>query len=76
MRLCQIAVTLTIPPGTSSGGKLRLRGRGIKRPDGTRGDQMVRVEIVAPKIKPEDTQTRKLFEEIAARTAQDPVRRF
>ena len=69
-------VTLTIPPGTSSGGKLRLRGRGIKRPDGTRGDQIVRVEIVAPKIKPEDTETRKLFEEIATRTAQDPVRRF
>jgi DnaJ-class molecular chaperone len=69
-------VTLTIPPGTSSGGKLRLRGRGIKRPDGTRGDQIVRVEIVAPKIKPEDAETRKLFEQIAARTAQDPVRRF
>jgi len=69
-------VTLTIPPGTSSGAKLRLRGRGIKRPDGTRGDQIVRVEIVAPKIKPDDTETRKLFEEIATRTAQDPVRRF
>ena len=69
-------VTLTIPPGTSSGGKLRLRGRGIKRPDGTRGDQIVRVEIVAPKIKPDDAETRKLFEQIAARTAQDPVRRF
>ena len=59
-------VTLTIPPGTSSGARLRLRGRGIKRPDGTRGDQIVRVEIVAPKIKPDDTETRKLFEQIAA----------
>jgi DnaJ-class molecular chaperone len=69
-------VTLTIPPGTSSGAKLRLRARGIKNPDGTRGDQIVRVEIVAPKIKPDDTETRKLFEEIAARTGQGPVRRF
>src|SRR5215831_3687447 len=69
-------VTLTVPPGTSSGARLRLRGRGIKRPDGSRGDQIVRVEIVAPKIKPDDTETRKLFEEIAARTAKTPVRRF
>ena len=69
-------VTVTIPPGTSSGARLRLRGRGIKRSDGTRGDQIARVEIVAPKIKPEDAETRKLFEEIAARTAQPPVRRF
>src|SRR6476620_3146734 len=56
-------VTVTIPPGTSSGARLRLRGRGIKRSDGTRGDQIARVEIVAPKIKPEDAETRKLFEE-------------
>ncbi len=70
------AVTVTVPPGTSSGARLRLRGRGIKRPDGTRGDQIVRVEIVAPKIKPDDTETRKLFEQIAALTAQPPVRRF
>lgn len=70
------AVTVTIPPGTSSGARLRLRGRGIKRPDGTRGDQIARVEIVAPKIKPDDTETRKLFEQIAALTAQPPVRRF
>jgi DnaJ-class molecular chaperone len=69
-------VTLTVPPGTSSGARLRLRGRGIKRQDGSRGDQIARVEIVAPKIKPDDTETRKLFEQIAARTGQTPVRRF
>jgi DnaJ-class molecular chaperone len=69
-------VTLTIPPGTSSGAKLRLRGRGIRNQDGSRGDQIVRVEIVAPKIKPDDEETRKLFEQIAARTGPGPVRRF
>ena len=42
------------PAGTSSGARLRLRGRGVKHPDGTRGDQLCRVEIVAPKIKPDD----------------------
>jgi DnaJ-class molecular chaperone len=69
-------VTVTIPPGTSSGARLRLRGRGVKNPDGSRGDQIVRVEIMAPKIRPDDTETRKLFEQIAERTGKTPVRRF
>jgi DnaJ-class molecular chaperone len=69
-------VTVTVPPGTSGGARLRLRGRGIKRPDGARGDQFCRVEIVAPKIKPDDDETRRLFEEIAKRTEQTPVRKF
>jgi DnaJ-class molecular chaperone len=69
-------VTLSVPPGTSSGSRLRLRGRGVKRPDGTRGDQFVRTEIVVPKLRPEDGELRKLFEEIARRTASTPVRNF
>jgi len=69
-------VTLTIPPGTSSGARLRLRGRGIKRPDGSRGDQYARVEIVVPRVRPEDTEIRKLFEEIAQKTERSPVRSF
>jgi DnaJ-class molecular chaperone len=69
-------VTVTIPPGTSSGARLRLRGRGIKKSEGTRGDQLVRVEIVAPKLAPDDAESRKLFEEIARRTEQTPVRKF
>ena len=69
-------VTITVPPGTSSGARLRLRGRGVKNADGTRGDQLCRVEIVAPKLKPDDAETRKLIEELARRTASDEVRRF
>ena len=69
-------VTVSVPPGTSSGARLRLRGRGVKTPDGARGDQLCRVEIVAPKIKPEDSETRKLIEELARRTATGDVRRF
>jgi len=69
-------VTITVPPGTSSGARLRLRGRGGKNADGTRGDQLCRVEIVAPKLKPDDAETRKLIEELARRTASGPVRRF
>jgi DnaJ-class molecular chaperone len=69
-------VTVTIPPGTSSGGRLRLRGKGVKKPDGSRGDQIVRVEIVAPKGAAEDAETRKLFEELARRTEQKSPRTF
>ena len=43
-------VTMTIPPGTSSGAKLRLRGKGIPDPKtGNDGDQLVVLKIVAPK---------------------------
>jgi DnaJ-class molecular chaperone len=69
-------VTLTIPAGTSSGSRLRLRGRGVKKSDGTRGDQFCRVEIVVPKLRAEDTEIRKLFEDIARQTAGTPVRTF
>ena len=41
-------VGLTIPPGTSSGQVLRLRGRGIGHAKGkARGDQLVELRIVA-----------------------------
>ncbi len=69
-------VTVSVPPGTSSGARLRLRGRGVKTADGARGDQLCRVEIVAPKIRPDDAETRKLIEELARRTATGDVRRF
>jgi DnaJ-class molecular chaperone len=41
---------VTIPPGTSSGTKLRLAGLGVPSPkDGTRGDQFAVIKIVAPR---------------------------
>ncbi len=39
---------LRIPPGTSSGRKLRLRGKGIKSADGRVGDFLAVVQIAAP----------------------------
>ena len=41
-------VTLTIPSGTQSGRRLRLRGRGLPRADGGRGDLYAVVRIVVP----------------------------
>jgi DnaJ-class molecular chaperone len=42
------AVTLTLPPGTSSGKIFRLKGRGFSRADGSRGDQLVSILIDLP----------------------------
>ncbi len=42
------AVTLTIPPGTTSGKVFRLKGRGFSRADASRGDQLVTVVIDVP----------------------------
>ncbi|MEZ6124423.1 MAG: DnaJ C-terminal domain-containing protein [Planctomycetaceae bacterium] len=48
-------VVMSIPPGTSSGAKLRLRSKGVPdRKAGTRGDQLVVIKIVVPKtLSPE-----------------------
>ncbi len=63
-------VALTIPPGTSSGQRLRLKGRGVASISaGERGDQIVIVQIVAP--KPDDS-TGKLLEELAKHQQVDP----
>jgi len=43
-------VTLTIPPGTDSGAKLRLRGKGVPSPSGgSPGDLYVVVQIRVPR---------------------------
>jgi len=41
-------VTLRIPPGTPNGRTLRVRGKGVRRGDGTRGDLLVTVEVAVP----------------------------
>jgi len=40
---------LKIPPGTQSGSKLRIRGYGLPRSDGRKGDQYVEIQIDVPK---------------------------
>ncbi len=42
------AVMLSVAPGSSSGKVLRLKGRGFSRKDGTRGDQLVTLEVQLP----------------------------
>jgi molecular chaperone DnaJ len=61
-----------IPPGTNSGKKLRLRDKGAPstRHAGKRGDQIVEVQIVAP--KPEDERVRNLLKELTKLDPEDP----
>jgi curved DNA-binding protein len=62
-----------VPPGTSSGRRLRLRGRGLPNPRGTAGDLYAEVRIVVP---PRPTEReRELFEELAGVSNFDPRRR-
>ncbi len=41
-------IELKVPPGTSSGKRLRIKGHGVHKKDGTRGDLLVEVQIVLP----------------------------
>jgi DnaJ-class molecular chaperone len=55
---------VTIPPGTQAGKKLRLRGQGINKRGGGRGDEYVRIKIVIPpRLTPKEKE---LFEKLAA----------
>ena len=58
-------LTVKVPPGTSSGSRLRLRGKGIAG-----GDQFIEIKIVAP--KPADERSRELLEEFARLNPQAP----
>jgi curved DNA-binding protein len=57
-------VTVTIPPGTGSGAKLRIKGRGVERGN-EKGDQYAVTKIVVPKQL--DEQDQKLVKDLEAR---------
>jgi curved DNA-binding protein len=61
-----------VRPGTSSGKRLRLKGRGMPNPRGKPGDLYAEVRImVPPKLTDEE---RRLFEELATVSTFDPRR--
>jgi curved DNA-binding protein len=61
-----------VPAGTSSGRRLRLRGRGLPSPRGKAGDLFAEARIMVP---PHPSRAeRKLFEELAAESDFDPRR--
>jgi len=61
---------VTVPPGSSSGRRLRLRGQGLPNPRGTPGDLYAEVRIVVPRDP--DPRERELFEELAKVSTFDP----
>jgi curved DNA-binding protein len=63
--------TLTVPPGTDSGQKLRLRGKGIPDPaGGTPGDLYVVIQIRVPKQL--DAETLEHLDALAKAGPEDP----
>lgn len=66
-------VTLTVPPGTQSGQKLRLKGKGVpSMRGGTPGDQYVIISITVPRKL--DGRTEELFREIGRLHPENPRR--
>ena len=62
---------LKIPPGTQSGQKLRLRGRGTPSAGGKgRGDQLVEVKVILPEIS--DERSKELLRELSRLNPQNP----
>jgi curved DNA-binding protein len=55
--------SLRVPPGTSAGGRLRLRGLGLPREDKERGDLYATVRIQIPEKV--SAQERALWEQLA-----------
>ena len=63
-------VKVKVPGGTSSGRRIRLRGRGLPNPKGKAGDLFAEARImVPPKLSRAE---RRLFEQLAAESDFDP----
>ncbi len=63
-------VLVSIPPGSQSGQRLRLRGKGLPQRRGEHGDLYAELKIVVPKeVTPE---ARALYEQLAKQSNFDP----
>jgi len=58
-------LTVKVPPGTSSGSRIRLRGKGLSG-----GDEYLVIKVVAPAAA--DDRSRELMEEFAKLNPHDP----
>ena len=63
-------VTLSVPPGSSSGTKLRVKGHGIAPKNGAAGDLLAEIQIVLPKQL--NDADRQAIREIDQHYSQDP----
>ena len=62
---------LKVPPGVQNGQKLRLREKGVPSAakDGVRGDQIVEVKVVVPKVQ--DERSKEILRELAKLNPED-----
>ncbi|HVC99211.1 MAG TPA: J domain-containing protein [Pirellulales bacterium] len=65
-------VTLRVPPGTSSGAKLRIKGHGVARPGKPAGDLIADIQIVLPQQL--DAKSLELIKQFDERQPLDPRR--
>ena len=64
-------VTLKIPSGTQNGTQMRLKGKGVKSPRGSQGDQFVEIKLDVPtKLSKEEKE---LFEKIKKASKEESV---
>jgi curved DNA-binding protein len=64
------AITLRVPPGTVAGTQFRVRGQGLVRDNGSRGDLYATVQLqVAASVSPDE---RALWEKLAATSTFNP----
>jgi molecular chaperone DnaJ len=64
------SVTVRIPPGTTPGKTLRVRGRGMPRADGGAGDLLVTVDVVVPQSLSDEQ--RQALQALAATESANP----
>src|SRR5580658_4120611 len=63
---------LKIPPGTQTGQKLRMREKGVPSAtrEGQRGDEIVEIKIVVPKVQ--DERSKEILRELQRLNSEDP----
>jgi len=66
-------VTLKIPAGTSNGRTFRVRGKGVARKDGTKGDLLASVDVHVPTNLSDEA--REALQKYAEATADDDPRK-
>lgn len=63
-------IALKVPPGTSSGKRLRIKGHGVPRRNGEAGDLLALVQIVLPETL--DEESKEFIRRLEKRCPQDP----
>jgi curved DNA-binding protein len=66
------AVEIRVPPGSSTGRRIRLRGKGLPNPAGNPGDLLVQLKIVVPETL--GTEEKELYERLRDLAQPAPAR--